>query len=395
MSAQTQAPETHENNNTVENLRQQILEKRELQKQEKIRDQKEQEKLNALSERETEEVHVRRPSNDRKEVDEGSEGEGGEGSEADEKAAHFRFKKGDKHFDVDEDAEFEFTADKRPIKMTLKQMRDAAAGGIAVRDRMRRIAEEKKALYEPFKGFREQAKKDPLASLEKMFRVIGTVDPDVDYNEFLTDLAKQAQEVAKMEPNARKAQQLEKQIAEKDEELSETKQLNRIGELKSELMEQTGLSEEKIYEFGQHILNNPILSEGIEDEEDLMNRIGDLAEEIEMQKASFEALRKVKSDISHKDPLIFELTRLLKANPDFDEQDLQEIAEEVLNSVHKAKASQKLSKKQRWTSTGTRQSGSKPDGTPDFSRMKPVDALMWQAKHKKQQQQQNLAHKRI
>lgn len=395
MTAQAQAHETSDNPNSVEILQQKILEKRESQKQERIKDQKEQERLNALSERETEEVPVRRSSNDRKEVDEGSEGEGGEGGSADEKAARFRFKKGDKQFEVDEDAEFEFTADKRPIKMTLKQMRDAAAGGIAVRDRMRRIAEEKKALHEPFKNFKQAAKKDPLGALEKMFGVIQNVDPELDYNEFLTDLAKQAQTVAQMEPNARKAYQLEKQVAEQEEKLSEAQEINRMSELKAELMEQTGLPEEKIYEFGQHILNHPILSEGIEDDEDLMKRIGDLAEEVEMQKASYEALRKVKADISHKDPLIFELTRLLKQNPDFDEQDLADIAEEVLSSVHKAKASQKLSKKQRWTS-GTRQTGSKPDGTPDFSRMKPVDALMWQAKNKKQQQQQNnLANKRI
>ena len=275
--------------------------------------------------------------------------------------------------------------------MTLKEMRDAAAGGIAVRNRMRQIAEERKALFEPYKDFGRVSKEDPLGALQKMFGLIQKVDPNADFNEFIADLAKQAQSVAQMEPAARKAYQLEKQLKDHEEKLSETEQLARIGELKHELMNETGLPEEKIFEFGQHILKNPVLAETVKNEEDLMERIGDLAEEVEMQKASYEALRKHKPDISPRDPLIFELSNLLKQNPDFDEKDLEEIAAEVMGSVQKAKASQKLSKKQRaWT--GTRDA----DSPPDFSKMKPVDALRWQIENKRKlQQQKQHSQKRI
>jgi hypothetical protein len=307
-----------------------------------------------------------------------------EGNAHEEKRNGFMFSKGEKKWQVDDDAEFQFMADKQPIKMTLKEMRDAAAGGVAVRNRMRQLSEEKKTFREPFQEFSRTAKDDPLGALEKMFVAIQKVDPDASFSDFLNDLAAQAQKVARMEPNARKAYQLEKKLRDQEEKLSESEQLVKINELKQELMNEMRLPEEKIYEFGQHILNHPVLSQGVETEEDLMERIGDLAEEIEAQKASFEALRKYKSDMSPRDPLIFELSNLLKSNPDFNQQDLDEIAAEVLGTVQRAKASQKLSKRQRAYS-GTRTS----EAPPDYSRMKPMDALMHQIQEKKKNQQQN------
>lgn len=365
----------------VESLTQQILDKREKQQAERERDYKE--RRDAFSERETGEVHVRSPSFDSEEMGEGSEREGRASNQTQEKGSGFKFSKGQKNWDVDEDAEFEFMADKKPVKMTLKEMRDAAAGGVAVRNRMRQLAEERKNLRDPFQEFSRVAKDDPLGALQKMFGAIQKIDPDADFNEFIGDLAKQAQQVAQMEPNARKAYQLEKQLRDQEERLSDSEQLIRIGELKQELMEDTGLPEEKIYEFGQHILNHPVLSKTVQTEEDLMERIGDLAEEVEMQKASYEALRKYKPDMAPRDPLVFELSNLLKTNPDFDEKDLDDIAAEVLGSVQRAKAAQKLSKRQRsWT--GTRAT----DAPPDFNRMKPVEALMWQIQNKKKMEQQ-------
>lgn len=363
-----------EREDIVQNLIQQINEKREKQNTEK-----KQENFNGTSTEET------------TESDERNEGENASNSHEQDKRNAFKFAKGQKNWEVDDDAEFEFMADKQPVKMTLKEMRDAAAGGIAVRNRMRQLSEEKKTFREPFQEFSRTAKEDPLGALEKMFVAIQKVDPDASFSDFLNDLAAQAQKVARMEPNARKAYQLEKQLKDQEEKLSDSEQLVRINELKQELMTEMGLPEEKIYEFGQHILNHPVLSQGLETEEDLMDRIGDLAEEIEMQKASFEALRKYKTDMSPRDPLIFELSSLLKSNPDFDQHDLDEIAAEVLGTVQRAKASQKLSKRQRAFS-GTRTS----DAPPDFSKMKPVQALLYQIEQKKKNEQQNkLSNKRI
>ncbi len=350
-----------------ESLNQQILEKRD-----------------AVQKQQTREVPVRQASDDSQEMGEGSEGEGGTPNQAEVKRKGFTFKKDETIWDVDDDAEFEFVADKRPVKMTLKEMRDAAAGGVAVRNRMRQLAEEKKVLQDPYKEFSRIYRDDPYNALKKVFSAIKTIDPEANFDEFISGLGKQAQSVAQMEPSARKAYLLEKELKEVQEKQTESQQLLKLGELKNQLAEQTGLSDEKIFSFGQQILKHPVLSQTVKTEEDLIARIGDLAEEVELQKASHEALQKYKSNISPRDPLVFELSNILKQNPDFDERDLEDIASGVLGTVQKAQASQKLSRKQRF-SNGTRRDSSSP---PDYSKMKPVDALRLQIEAKKKLQQQ-------
>jgi hypothetical protein len=117
----------------------------------------------------------------------------------------FKFQKADSNFEVDDDATLEFTADGQPMKMTLREMRDAAAGGVAVRNRMRKLAEEKKALQDPYKDFSKTYKSDPFNSLKKVFNAIQKVDPAVNFNEFIADLGLQAQNMAQMQPSERKA----------------------------------------------------------------------------------------------------------------------------------------------------------------------------------------------
>jgi|GEM_PF-1852965 hypothetical protein len=334
----------------------------------------------------------------RRNGEEESQGNQGQDSSGDDlETRSFTFTKGDRHVEVPEDAEFEFRADKKFVRMTLREMRDAAAGGLAVRDRMRKVSEQKKALEEPFRQFSGLASKDPLAALQKMFGVVQTIDPDADFKSFIEGLGKQAQQIAKMGPDARKAYELERQVKDQEEQLTETEQLSRISELKVDLMENLGLSEETIYTLGEEILNSPALSEGVEDEVDLMNKVGQLAEEIELQKISYETLKGVKPDAKHNDPLVFELTKILRQNPDFDEDDLAEIAEDVVNSVKRTGAAQKLSNKQRGANRSGLAGRSRPprNETPDYSRMSSVDALKDQIMKKKEQQKNNLASKRI
>jgi hypothetical protein len=302
------------------------------------------------------------------------------------KGKTFRFTKGEENFEIDEDAEFEFLADKRPVKMTMKQMRDAAAGGIAVRNRMRQIAEEKKSLLDPYKEFSKSYKEDPFNALKKVFKSVQAVDPEANFDEFIASLGKQAQSVAQMDPNARKAYLLEKELKEANGRVTEAEQMQNLAKLKQELIEETGLPDEKIFKFGQQILSNPVLAATVKNEEDLIARIGDLAEEIEMQKASHEALRKYDSGISPRDPLVFELSNLLKQNPDFDERDLEDVAKGVLGSVQKTQASERLSKKQRPWISGSR--GKTTSSNPDYSRMTPFQALKHQIENKKKQQLQ-------
>lgn len=341
-----------------------------------------QEKKNAVPQPEANEVPFRQASNSSQEMGGGSEGEGGADGATEAKRKTFSFAKGTQVIDVDEDAEFEFIADKRPVKMTLRQMRDAAAGDVAIRNRMRQLAEEKKAIQDPYKNFSKMAQDDPFRALKKVFSSIQKVDPSANFDEFLSNLGKQAQTVAQMDPSARKAYLAEKELKEVKGQLTEAQQMQNMAQLKEELVAQTGLSDEKIFSYGQQILKDPVLSKMVASEEDLMERIGDLAEEVEMQQASLEALRKHNPKVSPRDPLIFELSNLLKQNPDFDEQDLADIAKEVMVNVGRSQASQRLSKKQRhWT--GSRST----DAQPDFSKMKPAEALLYQIQQKKKQQQ--------
>lgn len=310
--------------------------------------------------------------------------EGGKGSTGapERERKTFKFQKAESNFEVDEDATLDFTADGQPMTMTLREMRDAAAGGVAVRNRMRKLAEEKKALQDPYKDFSKNYKSDPFNSLKKVFNAIQKVDPAVNFNEFIADLGMQAQNMAQMQPSERKALLAQNELKEVKGQLTEAQRLQKMAVLKEELIEETGLSEEKIFSFGQEILNNKVLSKTVRTEEDLMSRIGDLAEEVENQQASHKALSRYKPNISPRDPLVFEFSTLLKNNSDFDEQDLNEIARDVMGSVSKAHASQRLSKKQRFGSDS--RSG---DVQPDFSKMKSVDALKYQIEEKKKKQQ--------
>lgn len=353
---------------------------------ESLRDQilqKQVEAKNAVQEPKSNEVHVRQPSNHSQEMGEGSEGERDSNDSAEGKRAGFRFSKGEKNWEVDDDAEFEFVADKRPMKMTLKELRDAAAGGVAVRNRMRQLAEEKKSLYDPYKEFSKHYKDDPFNALKKVFGSVQKIDPQANFNEFISELGKQAQSLANMDASERKAYMLEKELDEVKGQMTDAQRLQKLGELKQELSEQTGMPDEKIYQYGQEILQNPVLAGTVKNEEDLIERIGELAIEVELQQASHEALQKYKGNISPRDPLVFELSNLLKKNPDFDERDLDEIARGVLGSVQKAQASQKLSKKQSRTRFGSTSNNSQPD----YSKMTPFNALKHQIEEKKKQQQ--------
>lgn len=342
--------------------------------------QKKEEQRNAVQEQKTNEVHVRQPSGD-------SESLGGRGEEEEEadyseqkaKGKGFKYKLGDDYFDIDDRALFQIKADGKTIDLSFGELRDAAAGGIAVRNRMRSLAEDKKKLLNPYKGFSKNAEQDPMLALKKVFNVIKQVDPDADFKKFLAGLGKQAQNLSKMSPSERKAYELEKELDETRENLSESERIAKIQERKQELIGE-GLSEDKIFEYGQGILQDPTLASTVRNEEDLFDRIEDLADEVSRQQAVLSALHKVDSSIKGNDPLVFELSQILDKNPDFDEEDLEEIVSGVLRGVKKSTASQVLSKRQR--SKAAKGYGHR---VVDHSKLSTKESLMQQILEKKQQ----------
>jgi hypothetical protein len=307
-----------------------------------------QEKDHALQEREADEVYVRQDARDGQQMGEGvEEEEDSDDSEQEEKRKSFQFQIDDDFLDIDENATMEIKADGKTVKMTLRELRDAAAGGVAVRNRMRVLSEERKKLYEPYKNFNKLAESDPLSALKKVFYAIKQVDPKADVNKFLSGLGKQAQSLSRMSPSERKAYSLERELNDTRETLTESERLAKVQEMKQELIGEMGLSEEQILTYGQNLLSNPTLAEGIRNEEDLFDRIADLADEVQRQQAVVSALHKYDSKLKKDDPLVFELSSILEKNPDFDEDDLNEIAEKIILGVKKSNAARVLSKRNR------------------------------------------------
>lgn len=358
-------------------LKDQLIQKRE-QKGENLKD--------AFQEQEADEVHVRQDARNRKQVGERSENEKDtydSEEEYEESVNKLRFRKGDESFEVDEDALFELKADGINRKVTLKELRDYAAGGIAVRNRMRQLAEERKKIQDPFKDFSKVSKNDPLGSLKKVFSAIKEVDPNADLKGFLRDLGNQVQQQAKMTPAERRNYELENELREKENALTDTQRLQMIKEFENEIMETYQIDQDRIAQYGDAILSDPELSKKIRNEKDLFDRIGLLADEVDRQQAVISALGKVDKRIKPHDPLVLELSEVLRQNPDFDEDDLQDIAHQIVNGVEKNRASQKLSKRQRSRAISRRDSS-----TPDYSRMKPAEALKHQLLEKRKKQQE-------
>lgn len=349
---------------------------------ESLKMQMEAKKQNALSQQKANEVSVSESSRDSESM--------GEGTEREERTydneapkGFFRFQKGNENYDIDPEAMIEFNADGKMVKMSLKELKDAAAGGVAVRNRMRQLAEQKKALLDPFVNAGKKAMEDPMGALKHMFSVVQKVNPELNFKQFLQSLGKQAQSLSKMAPSERESYDLKQELQEEKERSSKALNEAKMQQLSAELMQETGLSEGKIYEFGEQILKNPVLKATIKDEEDLFTRIADLAEEVELQQASFDALRKFNPKLTARDPLVFELSKVLRQNPDFDERDLLDIAKGVVGNVQRTDAARVLSKKQRSSAINYKS----PER--DLAKMSHVDALKAQIEAKKKQQEQS------
>lgn len=335
---------------------------------------------NAIQKQEADEAHVHGSSETVKRMGEGVEE--ADDSEQEEKRSGFQFSLDDETWDVDPKAKFKFKADGKTISMTLEEMRDSAAGGIAVRNRMRNLSNERKKLYAPYKDFNSISSKDPLGALKKVFSAIKEVEPDADMKRFLVDLGKQAQSLTQMSAPERKAYELEKELNETRKTLTERERIALVQERKQELIGEVGLTEEQVFEFGQHLLSDPDLAGTIRNESELFDRIEDLADEVHRQQAVISALQKYDPKLSNTDPLVFELAALLDKNPDFDEHDLDDIVQGVLTGVKKSTASRVLSKRQRSNvSKGYARKG------PDLSKLPPRDSLMQQILNKKNSQQ--------
>jgi hypothetical protein len=143
------------------------------------------------------------------------------------------------------------------------------------------------------------------------------------------------------------ALKLKKDLEEAKEILNQKEYLSKINEKATELMQETGLTEDQIETLSDQIRNHPVIGPTVTNPEELLDRVGELVTEIGAQQACAQALRKFNPDLSPRDPVIRELSRHLQANPDFEREDLEEIAKELTAFTRRKSVASRASEKVR------------------------------------------------
>lgn len=252
----------------------------------------------------------------------------------------YKFYKGEEVFELDEDAELELKADKEIIRLPIKELRERASGDVAIKKRMHQLAEEKKKITSTLADFSRVAKDDPIGSLKYIVEKAQEVDPDFDYETFLTALGDQAERMSKMSPQERENEELKKRLREKEETMSRSQRIEKVGELAESLIEEFDISEHQLEEYSQLVSGNEELMAGVQTDEDFFDLVRMVHLETENQRRAVDALTKIDPKISADDPLIFEISRLLSdsdLSSDFDDQDLIDIAQGLLKPAASSK----------------------------------------------------------
>jgi len=263
-------------------------------------------------------------------------------------AKRYVFNKGDQSVELDDDFEVEVMADKRPVKMTLRELKDRAAGDVAVKNRMHSLAEEKKRVQATFKDFATLAKNDPLAALEFISNKAKEADGDFEYNQYIEKLAEQAERLGKMNDEQRKAHDLEKKLKKAEENLSHKERTEAVVLRKQEML--ADYPEIGDSEFGQMVdavLSNEELLDGLENEHDVMEKVEELIQETLTQRDIMSVIEEINPAHLNDNRLIFSLSDQLRQNPDLDEEDVRDIIRELIAPAQRQRAPQHVDERTR------------------------------------------------
>jgi hypothetical protein len=253
------------------------------------------------------------------------------GSRQDPNRNKMFFKKGDQSVEVDDDYELEFMADKRPTKLTLREMKERAAGDIAIKNRMHALAEEKKKVQGTFKEFTTLARMDPLKALEYISNKAKETDSEFEFNKYLETLADQAEKLGKMDPKERKAWELERKLDKAEQDLSQSQRREAVVQRKQELLsEYPQIGDSQFGQMVDAVLSNEELVQGLENEHDVMDTVEALIQETLTQKDIISVIRDIDADYVNDNELIFSLSDQIRQNPDFDEEDVRDIVRSIL-----------------------------------------------------------------
>ncbi|HNA62957.1 MAG TPA: hypothetical protein PKW79_07765 [Rhabdochlamydiaceae bacterium] len=255
-------------------------------------------------------------------------------------AKKYVLRKGDQTFELDDDYELEMMADKRPMKLTLRELKDRAAGDVAVKNRMHALAEEKKRVQATFKEFASLAKNDPLGALEYISSKAKEADGDFEYNKYVEMLADQAEKLGEMNDEQRKAHELEKKLKRAEQDLSQKERQQAVVLRKQDML--SNYPEIGDSEFGQMVtavLDSDELLNGAESEHDVMDRVEDLIQETLTQRDIMSVIRDINPSYLNDNQLIFSLSDQLRQNPDLNEEDVRDILGEIIGKKAPARTS--------------------------------------------------------
>lgn len=304
------------------------------------------ENKNAIQKPETSQVDVGEQAGDGKAVDGRGEGKKDTGS-LEKEGKKIRFQKGENIWDIDEDAVAEIKADKATRKLSAKEIRDKAAGEVAIENRMRELAEMKKESEKLVKNFNKLSKTDPLRAIELLIEHASKIDPEVKFDKFINDLAKQGESLEGMTDAERRAWELERKLQQKEQHIQDKENAEKFMTLRDDFVEQSGISHETFDQYAEVILNDEYLSKNIKNEEDLLKAVDNFNYEVAAQNTAYAAIKHVQPDIASDDPVIMEMADLLKKNPEWTPEDVLEVVQGVFGESRKGKAAKILSRKQR------------------------------------------------
>lgn len=245
-------------------------------------------------------------------------------------------RKGDQELELDDDFELEIMADKKATKLTLRELKERAAGDIAIKNRMHSLAEEKKRVQSTFKEFATLAKTDPLAALEYISNKAKESDSEFEYSKYIEKLADQAEKLGNMNDEQRKAWETEKKLAKAERDLSQKERQQAVVERKQELL--STYPEIGDQQFGQMvdaILSNDDLLDGLETEHDVMNKVEELIQETLTQRDIMTVIQEINPAYVNNNELIFALSDQLQQNPDLDEHDVRDIVRQLIGDEEK------------------------------------------------------------
>lgn len=243
----------------------------------------------------------------------------------------FVFKRGDESLELDDDYEMEFMADKKPTRLTLRELKDRAAGDIAVKNRMHSLAEEKKRVQSSFKQFADLAKTDPLAALEYISSKAKESDSEFEYSKYIEKLAEQAEKLGQMDEKERKAFELEKKLAKAEQDLSRKERTEAVVLRKQELLaDYPEIGDSQFASMVDSVLSNEDLLVGVEDEHGVMDRVEDLIQETLTQRDILTVINEINPAYAKNNQLIFTLSDQLRQNPDLDEDDVRDIVRQII-----------------------------------------------------------------